>query len=74
MLSATHSAGMQAGVKSVQDRQMPLGDISRVGQPLPQKTRGPVSDKHLVKQMSVEEQDMSSKLQEETDSEKKVFC
>ncbi|CAN6463969.1 unnamed protein product [Victoria cruziana] len=71
MLSATHSAGMQAGVKSVQDRQMPLGDISRVGQPLPQKTRGPVSDKHLVKQMSVEEQDMSSKLQEETDPEKK---
>ncbi|XP_031475946.1 uncharacterized protein LOC116247775 isoform X1 [Nymphaea colorata] len=72
MPSGTHSPGLQAGIKSVQDRQMPLGDVARVGQPLPQKSRGLVSEKHLVNQLNLEEQHLNSKLQEATNSEKKV--
>ncbi|KAF3779520.1 EH domain-containing protein 2 [Nymphaea thermarum] len=74
MASGTHPVAPAAGPKATGQYQMPpSSDGANATQPLQQKSKVPVLEKHLVNQLSQEEQtSLNSKCKEATESEKKV--
>lgn len=64
---------MASGAPGRPPRPVPIPQPNEVVQPGQQKPKVPALEKHLVDQLSQEEQDaLSSKFQEATDAEKKV--
>lgn len=64
---------MASGAPGKPPRPVPIPQPDETVQPSKQKAKVPVLEKHLVDQLSTEEQDsLNSKFQEATDAEKKV--
>ncbi|CAN6481585.1 unnamed protein product [Victoria cruziana] len=74
MASGAHPVAPAADLKATGKHQMPpQSDGANVSQPLQQKSKVPVLEKHLVNQLSQEEQNsLNSKCKDATESEKKV--